>query len=122
MKKNLEIKIADQGEVIGTVGWLCKNADHIKIGATKSGNQAAWLKNAYGETIVFLASRNINYMPEGGVFFYINDLSHPEISAADFILSDACWARIKEIQAEIEPIMDKIWEEDSQDNMVLIQK
>jgi len=55
----IEISITRNGHGIGTIGWLaekCKGGS-IHIGTTKSGKQAAWLKDAAGAVVTVLAVR-----------------------------------------------------------------
>ena len=120
MEKTLTIKIANQGDVRGTVGWLLKNADSIKIGETKGSKQGAWLKDMEGAPLLCLAIRgyhdnepDISLSENGrGMMF----------SACDFSLSAAAWEKVEEIQTEVVEIMDDLWEKESKKEIKLVKE
>ena len=112
MEKMLKVRIDNKGYLWGTLGWLCKNADSVKIGPTKAGKQGAWIKNKEGDTLVTLAIRSF-FEEDGKVVKMQNkDIGWNELSACEFMCSDACWFVIKQVQQEVENIMDRIWESD----------
>jgi len=110
MEKQITIKIADKGELRGTVGWLLKNADHVKIGETKSGNQGAWLENQNGETMSVLAIRN--WWHEDGEIKTIKSCDPSEYDLSpNFSVSPACLERLQELAETVSEIMEEMWNE-----------
>ena len=112
MEKVLKIEVDNKGYLWGTLGWVCKNADNVKIGTTKAGKQGAWIKNKEGDTLVTLAIRSFHEEDGKVVKMQNEDSSWNELSACESMCSDACWRKIEEIQEEVVKIMDAEWESD----------
>lgn len=55
--KLTKINIVNNGDAVGTCGWLAKNAGSIRIGTTNKGRQGAWLVDKEGREITVLAIR-----------------------------------------------------------------
>lgn len=95
------IRIDNKGFEIGCVGWLLKEADHIKVALTKDqAGLGAWLKNESDETIVMLACQNYNFRlgytdPDGSI--YTCDRNDLYSFGLSFEISDACWEKIEEL-------------------------
>lgn len=53
----LKIIVVNNGDAVGTCGWLVKNADSIRIGTTTKVRQGAWLMDKEGKEITVLAIR-----------------------------------------------------------------
>ena len=113
MEKVLKIEVDNKEFCKGTLGWLCENADRLRIGTTTNNNQGAWLENSDGETIVTLAVRSFLH-DDGKVERMINnDGCCDELNACAHNCSAKCWAKIEDIQDEVVDIMDAVWESES---------
>jgi len=51
------INIVNNGEAVGSCGWLAKNASTVRIGTTNKERQGAWLMSKDGKEISVLAIR-----------------------------------------------------------------
>jgi hypothetical protein len=95
---NITLKIDNNGQANGTLGWLCKTAASIKIGNTKTGKQAAWLMGHDGKSIACLAVRGYwgDVMPPSDIQGMTRNM--PECLGIDFGVTDAAWAKLEEIR------------------------
>ena len=120
MEKILKVEIENRGYIRGTVGWLCVGADRLKIGKTEQGKQGAWLKDREGKTMATLAIRG--WGDDSNKISLFGNSGHPEWNACDFICSNACWERMKEIQIEAVRIMDELWESEEGEANLRIER
>lgn len=127
MEVGIKIKIRNQGNLRGTVGWLAQNAATIDIGKTNGDNQGAWLLDHAGKTITTLAVRN--FWDDGEIAKLGRDARNcvwfgeaPDPTDDIMACSDSCWNSLETIINKAVELMDEAWEDGEQPSFKLEDK
>lgn len=108
----IKINIINNGEAIGTIGWLARNASTIKLGVTKSGKQGAWLHDANGKQITVLAIRGYHSGAGDEIVRAENDCGeYYGQLASDVSFTPAAWGIVKDLIDIAVREMDRVEEE-----------
>lgn len=93
----LKINVVDNGDAVGTCGWLAKNAGSIRIGATTKERQGAWLLDNEGKALTVLAIRGY-YGDNTKIIRAENDTEEPFGQlTTDVSFTEAAWEIMKAI-------------------------
>ena len=97
MKK--EISIKRNGNAIGTVGWLCKNLGHLKVGTTKNGkHRGIWAKDKEEKTLFPIAIEGYWEDALENTDEFVNNGPQREMGLfLGFNATPACWRVIEQI-------------------------
>ena len=94
---HISINIINNGEAIGSIGWLAKNAAAIRIGSTKESKQAAWLLDHDGKVITCLAIRD-PYTYDSKIIERVSRSDHGTgIFAVSVSLTTAAWTALQQL-------------------------
>jgi len=111
---NITLEIQNNGLSKGSLGWLCSNLGKIKIGNTKTGNQAAWLLDRDEKNITVLAVRGwwegTSSIEKAGRNADYCHYYAPTLDS-NMVFTDAAWEIVKQCQdiavEEMEESVDK---------------
>jgi len=113
MKKNIEVRIANNGVQAGTIGWLANQSIEIIIGITKNERaRAAWLKVGEKSELVAVDGYECNFgdlIPAEGVCGAKVERydGYFQTHAFGVALTDAAWAAVEGLIATARDVFAK---------------